>query len=263
MPKRFNEKLRLFLEPVSGARPVGVIDERQLALLWKLLLAFYILELILNRLLFRVLIFIPPGPLLDLLNVLTSEVGLFSLNAVTILSAIILLLHFRAPAALIPLVMLFLDIVGLAKASWALLAVALVPLYLSARRFLESLLMVFLALTSLTQSPGVVVAATILWLIAPIPLLGKVSWRNLLVAAPFILVSLAMAYRNYYIAGQILSLGMGLMDPLLLPLAIVLYSLAGFPGPLALLITGPSIQLSSQVTVIAAAYMVEQRRVKR
>ena len=253
-------KLKSLLESLARAKPVGVVDERQLSFLWKLLLLFYVLELIFNRLLFRVLIFIPPGPILDLLNNLTSNVGLFSLNAVTALSVLILLVHFKTPAALIPLATLLLDAAGLAKTAWALLVVALIPLYLAIKRLPETLLLAFLALTSLTQSPYVVVPATILWLAAPIPLLGRGSPRNLLRSIPFIAISLAMVYKNYYITGQILSLGMGLMDPLVLPAAIALYSWVGRPGLLSLLITGPSLQLSSQVVAIAAAYMVEQRR---
>jgi len=248
------------IDIIASPRHTVHIEERQLLLLWKLLLVFYILELLFNRLLFRVLIFIPPGRVLDVLSFLTSQLGLFSLNATVVLPALILLLHARTPLSLAVLALALLDAVGVASVSWALIGVSLLPLYLSRKRLLEALLLVFLALTSLSPSPEVVVASNILWLVAPIPLvLGARPLRALALASPFILLSLALALRSYYITGQVLSLGMGIVDPYLLPLAIALYSMSGRPGPLSLLITGPTIQLSNQVLALAAAYIVDQQ----
>jgi hypothetical protein len=252
--------LRGLVASLAKPRLVGAVSERQVFLLWKLVLLFYVLELVLNRLLFRVLIFMPPGPVLDALNLLTSEVGVFALNATVVLPVVVLALHARTPIALIVLALSLLDAAGVASVSWSLFLLALVPLYLSPRRVPEALLLVFLALTSLTPSPEVVVAANLLWVLAPLPVVVRQwSWRRLAMAAPFMLASLAMAARSYYITGQILSLGMGIVDPLLLPLAIALYSTTGKPSHLPLLLTGPTMQLSNQALVLAASYIVEQR----
>lgn len=58
--------------------------------------------------------------------------------------------------------------------------------------------------------------------------------------------------------GQILIFGMGLVSPWLLPIGIVLYSLAEPSwGRYGLLLTGPRLQLSNQIITLAGLYFWE------
>ncbi|MCE4601935.1 MAG: hypothetical protein F7B18_01995, partial [Desulfurococcales archaeon] len=109
------------------------------------------------------------------------------------------------------------------------------------------------------DAPTLVYAANLLWLLAPIPviIMEGARLRGLRIGLPLALLLLYGIYRNPYITGQVFIFAMNLVSPWLLPLAIVLYSLSPSPARISLLLTGPLLQLSNQVLVIASTYSYE------
>ena len=218
----------------------------------------YALELIVNRTLYRVLVFMPPSISRPMALVVDS------LGRVFIVLTIILPLALLAMASpvyytLLYLAALILDYGGVVKLSLALLATALVLVYRDRSRVLEALLLVLMAIHPYIDAPALVYAANLLWLVVPIPaiILRGARLRWLGVSLPLALVLLYGIYRNPYITGQVFIFAMNLVSPWLLPPAIVLYSLSPSPARISLLLTGPLLQLSNQVLVIASTYSYE------
>lgn len=242
----------------------------RLGLAIKILTALYVLELILNRVLIRTLIFIPYGPVLAVVAAATNYGGLFALNSTLILSVLVLavrLLEFGLVgllSALLLAIIALADYLGVVKLYWVLLGLALALIALDRRRILESLALIALLASSLTPSAPAHYASQILWLAAPLPHLSRRRFKALTWSAPLAALSTVFILISPYYMGQILIFGMGLISPWLLPIGIILYSLAErFWGLYALLLTGPRLQLSSQVFVLAALYLSDFRPLRR
>jgi hypothetical protein len=234
----------------------------------------YLAELILNRTLFRVEVFMPPGPLLNALRVATSIGGLAALNfTVLASSASLLALAVQRrrvsvfSAAILAAVVL--DHLGVVKAYWGLvvLSVALL-LHAGARRAVEAALFILMPLASATGLAAAVRIAHYAWLAAPLPHLLRQEatstakiWRRVTISAPVTGALLAAIHANPYIAGSVLAFAMGLLNPWYLPAAVMLYTAAPTSEALSLLLTGPQLQLSNQVLVLSAVYLASISRV--
>ncbi len=221
-----------------------------------ILLWVYILELLLNRILFRILIFIPQNRIVDIMASLTTYGGRFALNLTVLLGVFILALAYRRVIYSIPvLALIILDSAGLIKLYWGLLIVAIIIVLTGKSRILEALFLASLVAASITTNPYVQYTSNVLWLLAPLPFIDKSRIKALKWSLPLSLLLLAAVVANPYIMGQILILGMGLLSPWLLPPAVILYSLSKpSMGRYSLLLTGPRLQLSNQVIAMAALY---------
>ncbi len=236
-----------------------------------LIAVLYLVELITNRIIFRVVIFIPPGPVQDAFGSIIAFIGTVSINLLTLASLAMLVaaIPLMGRWAYIPALIIlayFLDLAGLVKAAWILPLLAAYLLLVSPWRITESLALTAMTVNSFVVSPALAWLANLLWLAAPLgPLAarlkgslparpGKKLW---ITAVVFTALSLLMVVHNSYIAGQILVFAMGLLSPWLLPPAIPLYAATGSLGSLGLLMTGPGLQLSMQILVLASLYIGE------
>ena len=242
-----------------------------------LIAVLYLVELIFNRVVFRVVIFIPPGPVQDAFGSAVAFIGTLSLNLLTLasiatLAALALLMGRWAYVPALILVAYLADLAGLVKAAWSLPLLAAYLLVASPWRATESLTLLAATANSFLISPAIAWLSNLLWLLAPLgPLAARLrgSWpgrpgrRLWILAAIFTLLSLLMVAHNSYIAGQILVFAMGLLSPWLLPPAIPLYAATGSLGSLGLLMTGPGLQLSNQILVLSSLYLGEALRWSR
>lgn len=233
-------------------------------LLTRLLLILYTTELMLNRILIRILIFIPHNKVLDVLAVATTYGGRFALNATALLGAVIIALQAvrrRGPSlalAILFAVLLLTDYIDLVKLYWLLPAFAALLVFKDRRRLIESLALVFLAATSMTPSPAIHYISQALWIAAPLPFITRRRMHALKWSLPLAILTLIPTIANPYIMGQIMIFGMGLVSPWLLPVGIILYSLAEPSwGRYGLLLTGPRLQLSNQIISLASLYLAE------
>ncbi len=222
----------------------------------KILLILYVIELLLNRILIRTLIFMPNNQVTNALAALTSYGGRFALNATMLISILILAVYYRRVLYALPvIILLLLDFTGIVKAYWGLVLVAAVLAWNDFKRGIEALLIAFLVASSISTNQAIVYGAQILWLLAPIPYISRSRVKALSWSLPLSMLILLATLKSPYIMGQILILGMGIVSPWLLPPAIVLYSLSEPSwGRMSLLLTGPRLQLSNQVASIAALY---------
>jgi len=257
------------LSGLSGRLKPLALDWLRIAV--PLIAVVYLVELIADRIIYRVVIFIPPGPVQDALGSVVAFLGTASINMLTLaslatLAALTLVMGRWGYVPAMIAAAYLLDLAGVVKAVWGLPLLAAYLLVVSPWRVTESLALAAITANSLVISPTVAWLANLLWLLAPLgPLAARLkgSWharpgRKLLAAAAvFTLLSLAMVARDPYIAGQILVFAMGLLTPWLLPPAIPLYAATGSPGSLGLLMTGPSLQLSMQILVLASLYLGE------
>ena len=240
---------------------------RLLALAPAILLLFYAAELILNRTIFRLIVFIPPGPAQQAVGEAVSTLGLAALNAVWIASFIVLasalaveadrvLRVFYASALLLAVA----NIAGLVGLHWLLIALAPLIARWDPRRGFESIFMLLMVLSVVAPSTETALAANLAWLALPlahIAMARRVNLRRLAASLPFAAVALAFAARDPYIASQVLVFAMGLLSPWYLPIAIPLYAATGSRGMMGLLLTGPGLQLSIQPLAITALYASE------
>jgi uncharacterized membrane protein YhaH (DUF805 family) len=245
----------------------GNIDERQSsleALLARLLLAFYTIELILNRILIRILIFIPHSRILDILAVATTYGGRFALNITSILGASIITFSaikrrgYSLALAVLFVVLVLTDYLELIRLYWLLPIIAILVALKDRRRVVESLALASLAATSMSASPIIHYASQILWIAAPLPAVSRRRLHALKWSVPLAILVLIPTLANPYIMSQILIFGMGLVSPWLLPVGIIVYSLAEPSwGRYGLLITGPRLQLSNQIISLTGLYLAE------
>ncbi|BAN90290.1 hypothetical protein [Aeropyrum camini] len=232
------------------------------------LLGVYLAELIFNRVLFRVIIFIPYGEAQDVVGSLITASGVTAVNLsvlaslATLLSLPLYMDRFRY----VPLVIAafyFFDYLGIARLYWTLPLLSAYILAVDPRRVAEALFLGGLALNSMIVSPELDTALNIAWLVLPLTYLAAVrrlhtpKGKTLILVSAATLLSLLLAAGNTYITGQILVFAMKLLSPWLLPPAIILYSLTGSPGLLGVLMTGPGVQISSQVLVVSSLYLLE------
>ncbi len=216
----------------------------------------YVVELILNRLLIRTLIFIPPGPIQALLAGFTSVVGLLSINYIIIASIFLLAFRYRSIISIPIIILALIDIVLKTPiAIYGVLVIGALLLIYDRARIIESLFLIFAALTQIIYTPGILVATHILWLLAPILFIRRENIGNLKWSIPISLIALVFIYRDPYIASQIFNLGMGLLNPWFIPIGIILYSLASSRSLYMVFLTGPQIQLLNQVLAISSIYI--------
>ncbi len=216
----------------------------------------YVVELILNRLLIRTLIFIPPGPIQALLAGFTSVVGLLSINYIIIASIFLLTFRYRSIISIPIIILALIDIVLKTPiAIYSVLVIGVLLLIYDRARIIESLFLIFAALTQIIYTPGILVATHILWLLAPILFIRRENIGNLKWSIPISLIALIFIYRDPYIASQIFNLGMGLLNPWFIPIGIILYSLASSRSLYMVFLTGPQIQLLNQVLAISSIYI--------
>lgn len=259
-----------------SSQPSILEKVRLLALDWlrvamPLIAIVYLVELITDRILFRIIIFIPPGPVQDAFGSAVALIGTASIDLLTLasLATLLALALLMGRWGYVPLMMILaylLDYAGMVKAVWGLPLLAAYLLVVSPWRATESLALLAMTLNSVIISPAVAWLSNLLWLLAPLgPLAARLKGslkarpgrRLLAAAALFTVASLLMVVRDAYIAGQVLVFAMGLLSPWLLPLAIPLYAATGSLGSLGLLMTGPNVQLSMQVLVLASLYLGE------
>ncbi len=235
------------------------------ALLARLLLIVYMIELILNRILIRILIFIPHSKMLDILAVATTYGGRFALNATTLLGFVIIALQATKKKSLSSLafatifvILLVTDYFNIVKLYWLLPVLALLLALKDRRRAIESFAVIFLAATSISTSPIIHYISQALWVAAPLPFITRKRVHALKWSLPLAVLTLIPTIANPYIMGQILIFGMGLVSPWLLPVGIILYSIAEPSwGRYGLLLTGPRLQLSNQIISLAGLYLAE------
>lgn len=229
------------------------------------ILALYLVELLFNRILFRVIIFIPYGPVQDAIGDVITVVGVASLNFTVLASLATLALlsvfldRFRYIPAIIALFAVF-DYLGFAKLYWTLPLVSAYIIAVEPRRVAEALFLALLAVESMVIDPRVSIASNLAWLVLPVTVIalkGSVNRKWLLRAALPAIIALSVTAGNTYIAGQVFIFAMGLLNPWMLAPAILLYSAAGSTALLGTLLTGPSIQLSSQILALSSLYLLE------
>lgn len=255
----------------SSKKHVGAYADAWLEVAPKAILAFYIAELLLNRIMFRILIFIPYGEAQDALGSVVTALGVTSMNFTVIASIITLaaltlrLERFKYIPAVIAVFALF-DYIGWAKLYWTLPLVSAYIIAVDPRRALEAAFLALLTLESMIVDPVVARVANAAWIILPVAVIAQkrgFAKKWVLSSIPFAALSLLFVAGNTYIAGQVLIFALGLLNPWLLPPSIILYTATGSPGLLSLLLTGPSLQISSQVLVISSIYILELGRRER
>ncbi len=253
---------------------------RDLLSLWveraaMIIILLYTMELILNRVIFRVIVFIPPGPVQEAFGKAVAVLGLAFLNASALASlatilALLLLEDRRILRAvyLAALALLALNLAGLAGMHWALIIFAPVLATIRPDRSIEALYLLLATLTTIRPSATLHLAINLAWLALPAIYILVVnsmkvnrSWVKR--SIPPLLLALLFIVRDPYIASQVLVFAMGLLNPWYLPPAILLYSAAGSWGLLGILLTGPQIQLSFQPLVLISLYGLEVYLKKR
>lgn len=221
-----------------------------------LTLIIYSLELVLNRTLYRVLVFMPPQ-VSSRMSLIVSTWGSVFLAASTLFPIATVTIANYTLGGLLTLAWI-LDYIGVFKIGALLGALAIYIVYrLEAKRILEAILLAVMSINIFISHPMLVYAANILWLLTPLPYMSKSNLGNLKYSLPIALLALYAVYHAPYITGQVLIFAMNLVSPWLLPPALILYSLAPSPGRIALLLTGPLLQLSNQVLVIISSYLTE------
>ena len=223
------------------------------------LLIFYILELIFNRTLMRVLIFIPPGKIQVLLSVFTSVGGLVFLN-ITVVFSIILLLLLAYQKKLFPSIIIFiyiLDMLDILKIRWVAGLLALYLIAKNPKKVLESIILLSILYNTLYPSTLSAYITLLIWTFLPLAYTNRKNFKKTLVIAPLAILLLFAVYKNPYITGQVFMLSMGINNPWFLPIAIITYSLSYSPSRLTLFLTGLQLQLSNQILVISSVYLTE------
>ena len=233
------------------------------------LLVTYIVELLFNRILIRIWIFIPSSSTTRLLAEIVSKTGLFALNLSIVLGLIILgliaAIRKDVAAAIIAIATLILsitDYLGVIRLSWALFPVAGLIIVRDKRRILESIALAILALTSFTSGLLVAYLSQMLWLLAPIPLIARKGLKGLRWSIPVSVLVAGLIFLNAYAVSQILTFGMGILNPWFLVAGFIVYSLAGRLGLYGLFLTGPRLQLSNQIITLVSLYLVEMNRAR-
>lgn len=223
------------------------------------LLAFYILELIFNRTLMRVLIFIPPGKIQELLSVFTSVGGLIFLN-ITVVFSIMLLLLLVFQKKLVPILIIIsyvLDLLGIVKIKWIIPILALYFVAKNPKRILESIILLLVLYNTIYPSAIVAYVTLLVWTFLPLAYTNKKNIKKTIMIIPIAILLLFAIYKNPYITGQVFMLSMGVNNPWFLPIAIIIYSISYSPSRITLFLTGLQFQLSNQVLVISSAYLTE------
>ena len=234
-----------------------------------IIIMLYMLELILNRVIFRVIVFIPPGPVQEAFGRVIAVLGLAFLNASALAGIIALLTlivleerRLLKAAYATTLALLALNLAGLTGMHWALIIFA--PLLATVRpeRSLEALFLLLATLATLKPSATLHLVLNLAWLALPalyiIVINGfRIERAWIKRSLPAFIVALLFAARDPYIASQVLVFAMGLLNPWYLPPAILLYSATGSWGLIGILLTGPQIQLSFQPLILIALYGLE------
>ncbi len=228
------------------------------------LLLLYAVELLFNRTLMRVLIFIPPSGIRSALEFLTSYMGLLALNATIVLPLVGMFLGLGLGVGIIFLGGLVADIAGLFKVKYLLLPLALVVTYMDRRLLWPSLIVALMVLSSSFTHLYLGWLVTILWALYPFPQIVRRGvavdrWTYLAVALASLLTVGLLA--NPYHVGQVFILAMGIVSPWMLPIALIAYGLAPRSRfATTLLLTGPGLQLSNQVLMLALFMMEEAKK---
>ncbi len=228
------------------------------------LLFLYSLELLFNRTLMRTLIFIPPSSVRSALEFLTSHLGLLALNATLVLPLAGMFMGLGVLVGIVFLAGLVADFAGVFKIKYLLLLLTFVLTYMDRRMLWPSLLVALMVLSSSFTHLYLGWFVTILWALYPLPYIIREGvtvdrWTYLAVALASTLSVGLLA--NPYHVGQIFILAMGIVNPWMLPVALVTYGLSP-RSKLAstLLLTGPGLQLSNQVLMLALFMMEEANK---
>jgi len=234
------------------------------------LLATYVIELLFNRIFIRIWIFIPSSSTTRLLAEMVSKIGLFALNLSVILGLIVLglIVAIRKDAAaaitaIATLILSITDYLGVLRLSWALFLVAGLIFVRDKRRVTEALALATLALTSFTSNLLVAYLSQVFWLLAPIPLITRKGIKGLRWSIPISALIAGLVFLNAYAVSQILTFGMGMLNPWFLIAGLIVYSLAGRLGLYGLFLTGPRLQLSNQIITLVSLYLVEINRIRK
>ena len=234
------------------------------------LLATYVIELLFNRIFIRIWIFIPSSSTTRLLAEIVSKIGLFALNLSVILGLIVLglIVAIRKDAAaaitaIATLILSITDYLGVLRLSWALFLVAGLIFVRDKRRVTEALALATLALTSFTSNLLVAYLSQVFWLLAPIPLITRKGIKGLRWSIPISALIAGLVFLNAYAVSQILTFGMGMLNPWFLIAGLIVYSLAGRLGLYGLFLTGPRLQLSNQIITLVSLYLVEINRIRK
>ena len=231
---------------------------------YQLLLLLYAIELLFNRTLMRVLIFIPPSGVRSALELLTSYLGLLALNATLILPLVSMFIGLGVGVGIIFLGGLLADFIGLFKVKYLLIPLALAVTYMDRRLLWPSLIVSLMVLSSSFTHLYLGWLVTILWALYPLPQIVRRRvavdrWTYLAVALASLLTVGLLA--NPYHVGQVFILAMGIVSPWMLPVALVIYGLAPRSRfATTLLLTGPGLQLSNQVLMLALFVMEEAKK---
>ncbi len=235
------------------------------------ILLFYLAELLLNRVIFRIIVFIPPGPAQEAFGSAVAVLGLAFLNASALASALavaalLLVEERRVLRALyaLTLALIPLNLAGLAGMYWAAIALGAAVTTVNPLRAPEAMYFYLSLLAEAVPSSYTSALANIAWLVLPLVYLalvrrGSVERRWLVRSLPAALIAAGFAARDPYIASQVLVFAMGLLNPWMLAVAIPLYAATGSRALLGVLLTGPEMQLSFQPVVLVALYGIELR----
>lgn len=246
---------RLFLKKVFFTPLARGLSSPFAGLLYQRVVLFlYFLELLFNRTLMRTLVFIPPSPVRSIMEALTSYLGLFALNATVVLPLAGLLVTYTG-LGIVFLLFVGLDLLGFFKVKYLLIPLAAAMTYYSPRWLPASLLVVVIVLASTFTHLYLGWIATLVWALYPIALMVRDGLRidrwSYVAVGIAALLFVGTYYSPYHVA-QVFILAMGVVNPWLLPVAVVTYGLAPRnPLNTILLLTGPTVQLSGQVFLIA------------
>ncbi len=255
----------VFSKDVFFSKPSGRYASFFLSHTFSLFLLFlYALELLFNRTLMRVLIFIPPSGVRGALEFLTSYLGLLALNATLVLSLAGMFLGLGVGVGVIFLGGLVADFAGLFKVKYLLIPLALAVTYMDRRLLWPSFIVSLMVLSSSFTYLYLGWLVTILWALYPLPQIIRRGvtvdkWTYLAVALATMLA--AGLLTNPYHVGQVFILAMDIVSPWVLPVALLAYGLAPRSRfATTLLLTGPGLQLSNQVLMLAL-FMIEEANI--
>ena len=202
----------------------------------------------------RTLVFIPPSPVRSAMEALTSYLGLFALNATLILPFFGMLVSFTG-LGLVFLAAAVADYVGLFKLKFLLLILAIMLTYYRRDMLPASIMLSLMVLSSTFTHLYLGWLTSLLWTLLPLALIARkgivIDKWSYLAAGLSALLFVGTSFSPYHMA-QVFILAMGIVSPWLLPLGVLLYGIAPRNRLFtALLLTGPTLQISNQVLLLS------------
>jgi len=240
--------------PKSNTFSPPSLSSKWIHVMVPLLLIVYLMELTVNRTLYRVLVFIPPEVSMHMAPIV-DQFGRFFIALTILIPITLIVAAWNWAFTVVVMALLVLDYIGVARLYLILPILAAYILYKDHKRIIEALLLLVMALYPITGLGMLEYIGNILWILAPIPYISRDKSRNLMASIPISILLLIATFKNPYIMSQVLIFSMNLITPWILPPAIILYSLSSRIELLSILLTGPLLQLSNQVLVISSTYI--------